>query len=142
MWPTVIVLDTTRIMQAFRRHAVESGKPRDFPDEVAAEIVRCLRHARKAAMRLDQFIFAALTNDYEESLNPYLDGTAITFIQELGEYLLNQVVKHNLYDDRGVLHYRYREPRLNDFNCIVLQRSDHGLASTPVQRQTAQIRHF
>jgi len=125
MGPTVIVLDTERIMKAFRQHAAQSGKPLDFPDEMAAEIITCMRHARRATSRLDSLLFSIVINDFDHRYSMYTDGAVVTFIQELGELVMEQLDHHQLYDHHGVLHYRYREPRSYDFNCLVLVRSDY-----------------
>lgn len=142
MCPTVVVLDTERLMKAFRQHAAQSGKPIDFPDEMVAEVVTCLRHARRATSRLDSLLFSMIVNDFDHRYAMYVDGAVITFIQDLGELLMESVVHHNLYDHHGTLPYRYREPRTNDFNCIVLQRSDYVQQARPLLRDQSRAVHF
>jgi hypothetical protein len=142
MWPTVIVLDTERLMKAFRQHAAQSGKPLDFPDEMVAEIVSCLRHARRATHRLDSLLFSLVISDFDHRYAMYVDGAVITFVQDLGELLIEQIHHHNLYDDHGVLPYRYREPRSHDFNCVVLKRRTYELHPNHARCPTTNRPYF
>jgi len=141
MWPSVIVLDTQRIMKAFREHAEQSGKPLDFPDEMVREIVVCLRHARRATLRLDQLMWCILSNEFEHHYAAYADSTVLVFIEELGNVLMDSIIRHNLYDQYGTLHYRYLEPRVVDFNCIILKRSENVGSDDPLPSPTPRY-HF
>jgi hypothetical protein len=150
-WPATVVLETTIVMKAFRVYAENTGKPYDFPDDMASEVIHCFKNARRANMRLDELYMSILTGDYrypmdnqpDSNLLNHVDATVLTYLDDLSEALMDQILFHNLYDDHGFLPYRHVTPRELGFNCIILKRIEREHYNRPSGHvDTAQHNHF
>lgn len=121
-WPKIIVLETEQLMKTFRAYAEEHGKPRDLPDDMVSEIIACFKKQHSAELRLDEFVTSIVSGDYQYPLGDYVDIGIASFILELGETILQQILGHYLYDIHGNLQYRHMTPRRPESNFVSLRR--------------------
>jgi len=142
-WPTIVVLDTERIMKAFREHAMNTGKPHDLPDDIANEVVIAIKQRDRAHLRLDDLVLSMLIKDFHYPYGDFIDSTVASFTEELGRAVIQQLLKHRLYNRHGYLPYRHKTPRDPRFNCLILKRIDDGPTNPRVTwNQTTSHRGF